>query len=255
MTTLPPAFLKIPLAHRALHDIAAGRPENSHAAIQAAIDAGYGIEIDLQLSSDGEAMVFHDYDLKRLTGQTGPVQRRSAAELGQIALLGGIDTIPTLNRVLAQVAGRVPLLIEIKDQDGAMGANVGRLEQATADALQGYGGPVAVMSFNPNSVQKMAALRPDVPRGLTTSAYRPEDWAPLPARLCDRLREIRDYDATRACFISHEAEDLPRPRVGDLKRRGAAVLCWTIRSAAQEAQARQIAQNITFEGYGAEIPS
>ncbi|MDX1780171.1 MAG: glycerophosphodiester phosphodiesterase family protein [Thalassovita sp.] len=255
MTRLPDAFLTVPIAHRALHDVARGRAENSPAAIRAAIAAGYGIEIDLQLSSDGQPMVFHDYDLVRLTGEKGPVQRRSAAELGQITLLGGKDTIPTLAQVLDLVAGRVALLIEIKDQDGIMGANIGRLEQAAAKALQGYAGPVAVMSFNPHTVLKMATLCPDIPRGLTTSAYRAEDWQLLPKGTRDRLREIPDYDATGSCFISHEAEDLTRPRVADLKRRGAGILCWTVRSPEAEAEARKVAQNITFEGYLPEIPA
>ena len=254
MTTLPAGFLKAPIAHRALHDLTAGRPENSPAAIAAAIEAGYGIEIDLQLSSDGQAMVFHDYDMKRLTGQAGPLRQCSAAELGRIALTGGSDTIPTLPQVLEQIAGRVPLLIEIKDQDGAMGANVGALEKAAAAALAGYDGPVAVMSFNPHSVIAMAGLAPDIPRGLTTCAFTQADWPLLPAATRDRLRGIPDYDAARACFISHDATDLDAPRVAALRARGAAILCWTIQSAQDEAMARRIAQNITFEGYAAAIP-
>lgn len=255
MTSLPAGFLTAPIAHRAYHDITAGRVENSARAIQAAMDAGYGIEIDLQLSKDGQAMVFHDYDLGRLTGEKGPIRGRTAAELAQITLTGGPDTIRTLPEVLTQIAGRVPLLIELKDQDGAMGANVGILERATAAALQGYAGDVAVMSFNPNSVLQMQIHAPDVPRGLTTSAYSREDWQLLPARTRDKLRDIPDYDTVGACFISHEAADLARPRVADLKKRGAHVLCWTIRSAQAEAQARQIAENVTFEGYPAAIPA
>jgi len=248
---LPAAFLTRPIAHRAYHDKTQGRPENSRAAIRAAVDAGYGIEIDLQLSADGQAMVIHDYDLRRLTGQRGAVALRTAAELGTIPLLHGDEGIPTLCEVLDIIAGRVALLIEIKDQDGKMGPNVGPLEQATADALQSYTGPVAIMSFNPHSIIEMASLAPDLPRGLTTSAYKPLSWAPLPAAVCARLRGIPDYDRTTSCFISHEAFDLDRPRVAHLKSAGAAVLCWTIRSAEAEAAARRIAQNITFEGYPA----
>ena len=252
---LPPSFLAAPIAHRALHDRAAGRPENSVEAIEAAIAAGYGIEIDLQLSADGRAMVFHDYDLARLTGEKGAIQRRSASELGAIRLLGGATGIPTLPQVLDLVAGRVPLLIELKDQDGALGAAVGRLEEATAQALTAYDGPAAVMSFNPNSVRIMAGLAPDLPRGLTTCSFRPEDWMLIPGGTRDRLREIPDYDDVQAHFISHEAQDLDRPRVAQLKSQGVPVLCWTIRSPEQEAQARRIADNVTFEGYAAEIPS
>lgn len=253
-TTLPPAFLRAPIAHRAYHDRAMRRPENSPAAIRAAVAAGYGIEIDLQLSADGQAMVFHDYDLKRLTDATGPLATRTAAELAQIRLKDADDGIPTLTQVLELVAGRVPLLIEIKDQDGMMGPNTGPLEAATAAALAAYHGDVALMSFNPNSMAEMARLAPHLPRGLTTSAYDPADWAPLPPRVCDALRGIPDYDRVGASFISHEWADLGRPRVADLKAGGAAILCWTIRSATDEATARQVADNITFEHYPAVIP-
>ena len=227
--------------------------ENSLSAFRAAVEAGYGIELDIQLSADGEAVVFHDDTLDRLTDQAGPVNARSAADLGRIALSGSADTIPTLPQVLALIAGRVPLLIEIKDQSLTMGETDGRLERATAIALRHYTGPVAVMSFNPHSVTHMARLAPDLPRGLTTSAYDPADWHPLPEPTGARLREIPDYDATQSSFISHEAADLGRPRVADLKAQGAAILCWTITSATAAAAARKVADTITFEGYPAPI--
>lgn len=250
---LHPDFLRLPIAHRALHDRAAGRPENSRAAIRAAVAAGYAIEIDLQRSADGQAMVFHDERLDRLTAATGWVQDRSAAELGAIALRDAEDGIPTLAEVLAITGGRVPLLIEVKDQTLVPGGRIGPLETATAAALAGYDGPVALMSFNPDSVAALAQLCPDIPRGLTTGSYDPEDYAPLPPALCDRRRAIPDYARTGACFISHEAADLGRPRVAELQAQGAAVLCWTIRSPQAEAEARKIARNVTFEGYLAAI--
>lgn len=246
---LPASLLARPITHRGLHDVRNGRPENSVEGITAAIAAGYGIEIDLQLSADGVPMVFHDYHLGRLTAEQGPVAQRTAAELAAIPLTGGTAGIPTLAQVLALVAGRVPLLIEIKDQDGEMGEDVGRLELATARALDGYSGDVAVMSFNPHAVIAFGAAAPDVPRGLVTSAFTYADWAPLPRAVCDRLRDIPDYDLTGATFISHEAPDLGRPRVAQIKADGAKVLCWTIKSPAQEAAARKVADNITFEGY------
>lgn len=249
--TLDPLFLINPIAHRAYHDLSAGRPENSRAAVRAAVVAGYGIEIDLQLSSDGVPMVFHDYDLARLTGISGPLAMHNAVALGAMGLLHGDEGIPTLAEILHIVEGRVPLLIEIKDQDGALGPNIGSLEAATAEVLANYAGPVAVMSFNPHSVAAMAHLGPGVPRGLTTSAFDPADWAPVPAAVRERLRGIPDYDRCGACFISHDALDLSRPRVSELRAQGAAVLCWTIRSPRAEAQARAIAQNVTFEGYAA----
>lgn len=252
---LPASFLKLPVTHRALHDRAEGRIENSPSAIRAAVAAGYAIEVDVQLSADGQAMVFHDEVLDRLTAERGRVSARSAAELGQIGLTGGADTIPTLPQVLAMIAGRVPLLIEIKDQTDAMAETDGRLEAAVAQALVGYQGDVAVMSFNPHSMAHMARLAPDVARGLTTSSFDPEDWAPVPAEVCAQLRDIPDFERVGAVFISHQGNDLTRPRVLELRASGVPVLCWTIRSPEQEAMARQIAANVTFEGYLSPIPA
>ncbi len=249
MMALDPAFLRVPLAHRALHDLPAGRPENSCAAISAAINAGYGLEIDVQLSSDGVAMVFHDDDLDRLTDAKGPLRARSAAGLAGIALNGSDEGIPTLAEVLALVAGRVPLLIEVKDQHGQMGPVDGVLERAVARDLVGYVGPVAVMSFNPHSVVALKDAAPDVPRGIVSCAYTAFDCPELPEDIRNRLRAIPDYDGSGACFISHEWDDLDRPRVAELAAAGAAILCWTVRSPQAEAAARLVADNITFERY------
>ncbi|TYB82009.1 glycerophosphodiester phosphodiesterase family protein [Maritimibacter fusiformis] len=255
MTALPADFLGPPLAHRAFHDVTAGRPENSRAAIRAAIAAGYGIEIDVQMSADGVAMVFHDYLLTRLTGREGAVRHFTADALAATRLIGGDEGIPTLAEVLALVAGRVPLLIEIKDQDGAMGPDVGPLERAVADALADYRGPLAVMSFNPHSVAAFGQAAPDVPRGLTSSAFLPEDWPNLNERVLAPLRGMPDLERVGASFISHDAHDLANPRVAEVKAAGLPVLCWTIRSPEAETQAREIADNVTFEGYAAALPA
>jgi glycerophosphoryl diester phosphodiesterase len=252
---LPDSFLRLPIAHRALHDRTQGRIENSPAAIRAAVEAGYAIEIDVQLSRDGVAMVFHDEELDRLTAESGPINARKAADLVGIRLKGSADTIPSLAKILHMVAGRVPLLIEIKDQTMVMGPTDGRLETATAEALKGYAGDVALMSFNPHSVARMASLAPNLPRGITTSAYDPDDWAPLPVEVCDRLRGVPDYDATGSSFISQEGRDLSRPRVAELKAQGAKILSWTIRSAHDEALVRKVADNVTFEGYLPPLPA
>ena len=252
--TFPSALVKAPFAHRGFHDLNAGRPENSPAAFSAAVERGYAIELDVQLSSDGQAMVFHDYALDRLTAETGPIQQRTAEALAQVKLKGGTDTIQTLPQILSLIDGRVPLLVEIKDQDGAMGDAIGPLEIATARALQDYAGDVAVMSFNPHSIARMALLAPDLTRGIVTSAYRYADW-PLSKATCDHLREIPDYDRSGASFISHEVDDLSRPRVAELRKIGAMVCCWTVRSTEIEAAARQYADNITFEGYDAVRPA
>lgn len=248
---LPRSFFERPIAHRALHDIADGRPENSRAAIQAAIAAGYGIEIDLQLTKDAQAMVFHDYDLERLTGEKGPIQQREAIEMGAIQLKHGDETVPTFVEVLDLVSGRVPLLVELKDQDGAMGPRVGTLEKATADALNGYDGDVAVMSFNPHSVAAFREVNTTRPVGLTTEAFRQEDNPMLPAATRNYLRDIPDFERVGASFISHHARDLESAAVARLKAQGVPILCWTIKSKEAELEARKIADNVTFEGYAA----
>ncbi|WP_299661998.1 glycerophosphodiester phosphodiesterase family protein [uncultured Ruegeria sp.] len=253
--SLPSEFLHRPIAHRALHDVADQRPENSRAAIRAAIEAGYGIEIDLQRTRDNRAMVFHDYDMTRLTGQPGPIQQITAAQAQARPLLHSDgEGIPSFDDVLELVAGKVPLLIELKDQDGAMGPNIGALEADVVRALQGYDGLVALMSFNPHSVAELARLAPHLPRGMVTCSYDPKVEL-LPQMVCDHLRDIPDFERVGASFISHEAHDLTRPRVAELKSQGAPILCWTIRSAAQEAEARKVADNVTFEGYLAAQPA
>jgi glycerophosphoryl diester phosphodiesterase len=255
MTALPPAFAGAPLAHRAYHDRAAGRPENSLEAIRAAVAEGYGIEIDIQRSADGVPMVFHDYDLRRLTGETGLVSHRPAAELSRLALLGGTEGIPTLEAVLDEVGGRVPLLIEIKDQAGEMGPDVGPLERAVAAVLSGYRGDAAVMSFNPHAIAVLAEAAPDIPRGLTTCGFEALKWPELSRPVRQRLRKIPDYGEVGACFVSHRWSDLTRPRIAELRAAGATILCWTVRSAGEEALARRVAHNITFEGYAAALPA
>jgi len=246
---LPAAFLGAPLAHRALHDAANGIPENGLAAVRRAVQAGYGIEIDVQLSADGQAMVFHDATLDRMTASTGPVRGRSASDLADIALTDSAEGIPTLSQVLEAVNAAVPLLIEIKDQSDGIGEAGDRLERAVAAALKDYVGPVAVMSFNPYSVRAMQELAPSVPRGLTTCAFVPSQWPTLSSETCASLRAIRSFDKVGASFISHDWQDLGSPRVAELKLRDVPILCWTVCSPQSEVEARRIADNITFEGY------
>jgi len=245
--TLPPAFLKRPLAHRALHNDRVA--ENSIGAIKAAIEAGYGIEIDIQPSRDGVPMVFHDYDLKRLTGKAGPVAQYTSAELNETELLGGGGAVPTFAQVLELVRGRVPLLVEIKDQDGQLGPNVGALENAVCAALANYVGDVALMSFNPHAVAVCAQVAPNLPRGITTCPYPKANWALLPTKTRETLARIPDFERVGASFISHQQDDLSSPIVAKFKSVGIPILCWTIRSPEMETQARKIADNVTFEGY------
>ncbi len=240
----------MPLAHRGLHDVSRDIAENSRASFSAAIAAGYGIECDVQLAADGEAMVFHDHDLARLTGRRGSVHQLPTRLLAGVRLLAGGETIPTLADMLAVVAGRAPLLLEIKDQDGRLGPNVGPLETRLADLLGTYAGPVAVMSFNPHSVAAFAQ-QSDRPVGLTTCDFNATDWpmlSPLRRNVLAAMSELAPLGAT---FISHDKADLSSPMVAKARGDGRSILCWTIKSAAQESEARKIADNITFEGYAA----
>ena len=223
--------------------------------MRAAIQASYGIEIDVQLSADDQAMVFHDYALDRLTLATGAVRQNSSADLAKTTLRHGDEAVPTLDEVLAMVVGQVPLLIEIKDQDGALGPLVGPLEKAVVAALEGYKGDVALMSFNPHSVAALQDLAPTLPRGLVTEDFlKADDWI-VPAARLEELNGIPDYDRVGASFISHNHNHFPSDRVQALKTAGANVLCWTVKSPKEEKRARQVAENVTFEGYLAAIPA
>lgn len=253
MTVLPRGFVDKPLAHRGLHGD--GRPENSIAAFLAAIEAGYGIELDLQLSADGHAVVFHDKTLGRMTSLDGSVFARPLDELQRTELAGGPECIPSLEEVLARIAGRTPVLIELKDQSGRLAGADGHFEASVAHAVNRYPENVAVMSFNPDSIAALRDLAPDVPRGLTTEDFGRAFWPGVPAETISRLTGIPDYERVGATFISHERRHLDVPRVEDLKAAGATILCWTVRSIEEELEARTVADNVTFEGYAAQAPA
>ncbi|MEM6440208.1 MAG: glycerophosphodiester phosphodiesterase family protein [Pseudomonadota bacterium] len=253
--TLPTAFLAVPLAHRGLHDRAAGVVENSRSAVLAAASAGYGAEIDVQLSADGEAMVFHDDDLARLTGREGPVGALAAAELSAAPLLGAADPAegpPPLATLLQDLAGRAPLLIEIKRQptDAATRA----LAEKTCAALEGYAGPVALMSFDPRAVLACAETAPDIPRGLTSMDYvaaarNDEADQGLDPETRAALTNLAHVEPAGAAFVSYRWQDLPTERTRALRQAGVPVLCWTTRSPEDDAAARPHVDNVTFEGY------
>ncbi|MBB1491658.1 MULTISPECIES: glycerophosphodiester phosphodiesterase family protein [unclassified Paracoccus (in: a-proteobacteria)] len=247
---LHPDFLSRPLAHRGLHG--PGVPENSMAAFRAAMERGYGIELDVQPAADGTPLVFHDEELFRLTGTDGRVAALSVAEAAARRLLGTDQTISTLAQVLEIVAGRVPVLIEIKDQDGALGPGMGDLPARVAEAVCPHaakGHPVAVMSFNPCAVRALREGDPALTVGLTSCAFPKRSWPGVPQKRRAALARLEDFEEIGATFVSHDHRDLGNPAVGRLAARGVPVLCWTIRSPLEEAAARRVARNITFEGY------
>ncbi len=237
-------FLKTPIAHRGLWNVF--RPENSLDAISAAIDVGFGIEIDLQISADGEAMVFHDDRLERLTTHQGWVADYETTDLSLMKLAGEDATIPTLSEVLDFVAGRVPILIELKDQTAHPGGTLGPLETRVMRLLGTYKGPVAVMSFHPGIVKNLSRMLPGVPRGLIGKDFKTEALDP---EIIASLNDYAAFSELECSFISHAWRDLSMPAVARLKAHFVPVLCWTVRAKAEETFARRIADNVTFEGY------
>lgn len=225
-------------AHRGLHG--RGVPENSPAAFTGAMVRGLGIECDIQRSQDGVAMVFHDATLDRLTAESGPVARRTAAELGRITLTGGEDCIPTLRQVLDQVKGRVPLLIEIKSR---VETRTVALCTPVRRALEGYLGPHAVMSFDPQVVRWFAEHSPLTLRGLVVTEERAKA---LPGRLRRRLA----FWYARPQFLAYDIRDLPSRFPADQRQRGIPVLTWTVREADHIERAARYADAPIAEGTG-----
>jgi len=226
-----------PIAHRGYHDAAAGRPENTLAAFEAAATAGYAIECDLHLSADDVAVVFHDDELKRLTGEIGALGARTAEELGRLNVLGSQENIPTLDAMLGLVAGRTPLVIELKHSPG----HEASLARQVVAQLAKYSGQAAVMSFDPALLAAIRREDPALPLGLTAAG----NWR-------DFARHFRAILNLRVDFISYGIDDLPTP-LPILANRlfGIPLICWTVRTEAQRRKARRWAEQITFEGFAA----
>ena len=227
-------------AHRGLHGT--GLPENSPAAFAAAIAHGMGIECDIQRSRDGRAMVFHDAVLDRLTGEQGRVADRSAAELGRITLTGGSDTIPTLRQLLDQVAGQVPLLIEIKAPKGRA-SRIPALCLSVRRELEGYAGDHAIMSFDPRIVRWFARHSPLTLRGLVVTE---EDDKALPGMIRRRLSLWH----ARPDFLAYDIRDLPSRFAAGQRKRGLPVLTWTVRNPEYRDRAAAHADAPIAEGAG-----
>ncbi len=222
-----------PFAHRGLHG--SGRIENSRAAFQAAIEARHGIELDVQVTGDGQAVVFHDEWLHRLSVGEGMVRGRSVAELARIQLRDSDETIPSLPAIMALIAGQVPLLIEVKSPNREVGA----LCRAVSNALKAYTGPVAVMSFNPEVGRWFAKHDPMRLRGLVVT----EERKPWRGMLKRRLSLWR----SKADFLAYDIRDLPSRFVEGARRKGLKVATWTVRSLADRASAAQHADQIIYE--------
>ena len=242
-------ILNAPVAHRGLHDLANGVAENSATAFRLAVEHGYPIECDLQLSSDGIPMVFHDDVLDRLTALKGPVSARSAAELGQTALKGSEagDTILRLDEMLALVDGRVGFAIELKRQVDGRNAD---LAAVSATMLRDYPGSVSIISFSPAILRDLRRHGFSGPRGILVERFKNDyvrkTLSPL-QRFC--MRHLLHYPLTRFEFIDchHKSLDLPAVRL--FKALGFPIVTWTITSQADADTALENCDQVTFEGY------
>ena len=236
-----------PIAHRGLHDWRQGVAENTASAFAAAIAGGYAIECDLQLTSDGEAVVFHDEQLERLTEGTGLVKDLTAAGMKQLAIRHSTDRVQTLAELLAQVKGQVPLVIELKSHwDGDQ-----RLAARALDVLKDYRGPYCVMSFDPDVIAAVRRLSPATIRGIVAERADDSYYSALPLAKQMELRTLSHLSRTVPDFVSFFFEELPWAPITALRADGMPVISWTIRTPLQAARARRHSDQITFEGFTA----
>lgn len=236
-----PAF-----AHRGLWT-RGGAPENSLAAFEAACEGGYGIELDVQLSSDGEAMVFHDDRLGRMTGRPGRLANYPAAELGAIRLVRTEETIPTLADTLALVGRRAMVLVELKTHYGEVGA----LEQRVHEVLIDHAGPAAVIGFNPYSHAWFADRFPNVLRGLNSHAYKGVDAERLAPEQRRSFAELEHVSIARPHFLALGLDLLPSRKADQLRAEGSPVVAWTTRSPGDWERIERHCDNHIFEGFPA----
>jgi glycerophosphoryl diester phosphodiesterase len=235
-----------PLAHRGLWN-RDGAPENSLAAFQAACSHGYGIELDVQLSADGEAMVFHDSKLTRMTGAEGRLSDHTAAELGRLKLAGTDETIPTLSDTLTLVGHRAMVLIELKTPAG----EVGPLEKRVHEVLIDHNGPTAIIGFNPYSHAWFAQHHPGVLRGLNSYAYSDDNAHTMAAEQRKAYSKLEHVGMAKPHFLALGLDLLPSGPATKLRGTGMPVVAWTVRSPDQWDAVRDHSDNLIFEGFAA----
>jgi glycerophosphoryl diester phosphodiesterase len=238
-----------PIAHRGLHDERAGIIENTASAVAAAIEGNYGIEVDLQISADGEAMVHHDDRLGRLTEGDGPLAAMTAASLQRVAFKATTDRMMTLGELCDLVRGRAILVLEMKSAfDGDR-----RVARRTVDVLKGYGGAVGVMSFDPDLVAVLTETAPGLARGITAMGrYDDSEWAPLSPWQKLTFPFLLQSVSTRPHFVAFALDDLPASGP-TLARRvcGLPLLAWVARSENDRRRAARAADQMIFEGFRA----
>ena len=243
-----PAWLTaLPLAHRGLHDASAGVIENTASAFAAAIAGGYGIETDLQISADGEAMVHHDDALGRLTEGSGRLADMTAAEIEAVRFKATSDRIMTLGDLCDFVAGRATVVLELKSHfDGDR-----RLVQRCAHVLANYAGPVAVMSFDPAMMEVARWIAPHMTRGIVAERYYAHhEWDRFSRSEKRSMAFLLHATRTRPHFIAYGLKDLPS--VAPLVARTIfrlPLLTWTVRSEDDRRRAAHWADQMIFEGF------
>lgn len=233
-----------PIAHRGLWS-PDGPPENSLAAFRAACAAGYGIELDVQLSADGEAMVFHDGSLKRMTGAEGRLTDRTAAELAELRLAGSDEPIPTLAETLAVVGRRAMVHIELKTPYGA----VGPLEQRVHEVIIDHAGPVCVIGFNAYSHAWFAERYPNVLRGLDSYSYA--DARNMDAGQRRAMAELEHVAIAKPHFLALGLDMLPGEAAARHRAKGLPVVAWTVKEPSQWEAIKAHCDNLIFEGFRA----
>jgi glycerophosphoryl diester phosphodiesterase len=238
-----------PVAHRGLHTNSAGIIENTASAFRAAIDGGYAIETDLQISADEEAMVHHDFALGRLTLGSRQLAAMTAAGLREVPFKDTADRIMTLGELCDFVAGRTPLVIELKSRlDGDL-----RLVRRAAEVLKSYAGPAALMSFDPAPIAALREIAPALPRGIVAERhYVDAEWSALDTGQKRSLAFLLHGLRTRPHFVAYHVKDLPSPAPWIARNIfGLPLLTWTVRSEEDRARAKRWADQIIFETFRA----
>lgn len=234
------------IAHRGLWT-PGGAPENSLAAFQAACERGYGVELDVRLSSDGEAMVFHDEFLTRLTGVEGRVSDHSQADLSKMTLSDTDETMPTLAEALVEIGHRALVLIEAKTAFG----DVGPLEKRISEVLLDHNGPTAVIGFNPYSHAWFAQHHPQILRGLDSYSWRDEAADKVAPEQRRAFAALEQVDLARPDFLALGLDVLPSPKADALRAKGMPVVAWTVRAPDAWERVSGHCDNYIFEGFTA----
>jgi glycerophosphoryl diester phosphodiesterase len=236
-----------PVAHRGLHDHARGIIENMPGAVTAAISGNFSIEVDIQLSADGEAMVHHDDALGRLTEGSGALRSLTATELKAVAFKDTSERMMSLGDLCALVAGRVPLVIEVKSHfDGDR-----QLVQRMSQVLAGYRGPVAGMSFDPDQVMALRERMPQLTRGIVAERHYTEaDWPEASPAQRRGMTHLRHALRTRPHFVAYWVNELPAAAPWIAHHIfGLPLLTWTVRTHEQRRRATRHADQMIFEGF------